>query len=166
MEEERVGERLAAFRTRAGLSQSALAASVSLLGGHGWTQTTVSSLERGERVLRVSELESVVIALGTTVQEFVIWGDEETAAMAENVRALRESHFRLCQALLKFVEAHMRFDEIPESARSSGEKNRSLELGMAQSCTVRRAAEAVASDLNRRDRSGDKPWSPDDILSM
>ena len=121
-EEERVGERLAAFRARAGLSQSALAASVSLLGGHGWTQTTVSSLERGERVLRVSELESVAIALGTTVQEFVLWDDEETAAMAESVRALRESHFRLCQALLKFVEARMRFDEIPEPARSSGKE--------------------------------------------
>ena len=73
---ERLCEQLRALRTRAGLTQSALAERL------GVRQTVVSEYERGQRRIDVLELRAIAVALGRPAAAVVAQLDALDAVLA------------------------------------------------------------------------------------
>jgi transcriptional regulator with XRE-family HTH domain len=73
---ERLCEQLRALRTRAGLTQSALAERL------GVRQTVVSEYERGQRRIDVLELRAIAVALGRPATAVVAQLDALDALLA------------------------------------------------------------------------------------
>ena len=74
--QERLGEQLKGLRTRAGLTQSALAERL------GVRQTFVSEYERAQRRIDVQELRAVAVALGRPAAAVVAQLDALDALLA------------------------------------------------------------------------------------
>jgi transcriptional regulator with XRE-family HTH domain len=72
-------ENVMVARTLRRFSQPQLAERMRRLGFPGWTQSTVSQVERGQRSVHIDELWSLALALNTTI-EFLLDPSERTGS--------------------------------------------------------------------------------------
>lgn len=169
MDDERIGALVARARAEAGLSQSALAERVSSTDGMAWTQTTVWNIEHGERALRASELPTLAVALGVTVDLLLRGvGGPYTARAA--IRDLKRAHEELRWRLADFATARTEVADLDaEDAETLGDLDPEDASAALASYTLRSAAEAAAtsvSELWAEERAGNAPLTGEDILNM
>lgn len=101
--EELARENIARLRKERGWSQAEVAQRMSALGFDGFGQMTVSRTEKGERPLRVSELEGYAGLFEVHVHE--LWQTSQTRALMEATRELRDATSDLQSATARYVEA-------------------------------------------------------------
>src|SRR5688572_15963772 len=85
---------------RADMSQDALAESMSEMGHDKWSQSTVWSVERGTRPLRLAEAESLARLFNVDVSRLL--GDPVERMLIGALDGARASYFRLARAALEF----------------------------------------------------------------
>ncbi len=88
--EEHLGRQLRRLRAARGLSQAAVANSMTELG-HGWHQTTVAKIENGARPVRLNEAADLASMFLVSLDELCSANDEETRL--QKLRA-REASFQ------------------------------------------------------------------------
>lgn len=115
MDEQQLGQSVSAIRKAQGISQIDLARSMERQG-YPWTQSTVSAIERGERVLRASEIPALTSALGTTVTT-LFEGNGAVAATAG--LALIEASDKLSEALEFALERRVVWNAVPDRAKET-----------------------------------------------
>lgn len=169
MDDERIGALVARARAEAGLSQSALAERVSSTDGMAWTQTTVWNIEHGERALRASELPTLAVALGVTIDLLLRGvGGPYTAHAA--IQDLKRAHEELGRRLADFATARTEVADLDaEDAETLGDLDPEDASAALASYTLRSAAEAAAtsvSELWAEERAGNAPLTGEDILNM
>lgn len=133
------------------------------------TSSTVWNIEHGERALRASELPTLAVALGVTVDLLLRGvGGPYTARAA--IRDLKRAHEELGWRLADFATARTEVADLDaEDAETLGDLDPEDASAALASYTLRSAAEAAAtsvSELWAEERAGNAPLTGEDILNM
>lgn len=112
--EDKARRNLIRLREEKGLSQSEVGRQISAMGFYGYNQMTVSRTEKGERPLRLNELEAYSRLYG--VQLTTLWLPENLAVADECKNQLEELEFQIQAASERYLIIQNRLLSALESA--------------------------------------------------
>lgn len=147
--DERIGQALASLR--GGRSQKALAKEMRDRGWK-WSQTTVWSVERGARPLKLAEAQSLAAIFGTEISSLL--DDRSDIQIREAIYECEVGERQIRSDSMEFLAAQARLKDLLSGVRAQGKPTADYDDWLEQ--TPERIA-AAARSLWRLDTEAERP---------